>query len=149
MWKGFRDFIARGSVLDLAIAVVIGAAFATVMKSLVDDVIMPPLGMALGRVDFTNLFVVLSDGVKSPGPYATLADARAAGAVTVNYGLFLNSVVVFLLVGLACYLTVRQVQRFSDRPAAVVDSKACPECAMTIPLPAKRCPHCTSILTSG
>ncbi len=145
MWKGFREFIARGNVLDLAIAVIIGAAFATVIKSLVDDVIMPPLGLALGKVDFTNLFLVLSDGAKAAGPYATLADAKTAGAVTINYGLFLNAVVAFLLVGFACYLMVRQVQRFMPKPV-VVAGKACPECAMDIPLAAKRCPNCTSTL---
>ena len=143
MWKEFRGFIARGNVLDLAVAVIIGAAFATVIKSLVDDVIMPPLGLALGKVDFTNLFLVLRDGSKAVGPYATLADARAAGAVTVNYGLFFNATVAFLLVGLACFVMVRQVQRFMPTPV-VVAAKPCPECAMDIPLAAKRCPHCTS-----
>jgi large conductance mechanosensitive channel len=150
MWKGFREFIARGNVLDLAIAVILGAAFATVVKSLVDDIIMPPLGLALGKVDFTNLFFVLSDGAKAAGPYATLADAKAAGAVTVNYGLFLNSVVAFLLVGFSCYLMVRQVQRFLTKPVSVpANTKPCPECAMAIPLPAKRCPHCTSVVIGG
>lgn len=147
MWKDFRSFISRGNVIDLAIAVIIGAAFATVVKSLVDDVVMPPLGLALGKVDFTNLFFVLMDGTKAAGPYATLADAKAAGAVTVNYGLFLNSVVAFLLVGLACFLVVRQVQRFMPTPV-VVASKPCPHCAMDIPLTAKKCPHCTSALAA-
>jgi len=147
MLKGFREFIARGNVVDLAIAVIIGAAFATVIKSLVDDVVMPPLGLALGNVDFTNLFVVLRDGTKAMGPYATLADAKEAGAVTINYGLFLNAFVAFLLVGLACYLMVRQVQRFLTKPVAVpLDTKPCPQCVMAIPLAAKRCPHCTSTL---
>jgi large conductance mechanosensitive channel len=142
MWKGFREFISRGNILELAIAVVIGAAFATIVKSFVDDILMPPLGLALGKVDFTNLFVVLSDGTKAAGPYATLADAKAAGAVTMNYGLFLNSIVTFVLVGFACYLVIRQAQRFAT-PIAV-DTKPCPQCAMPIPLAAKRCPHCTS-----
>ena len=145
MTKGFRDFIARGNVIDLAIAVIIGASFGTVIKSLVDDIIMPPLSLALGKVDFTNLFVVLRDGTKAAGPYATLADAKAAGAVTVNYGLFLGAVVAFLLVGFACYLLVKQVQRFV-KPVVIVDTKPCPHCAMAIPVPAKRCPHCTSAL---
>jgi large conductance mechanosensitive channel len=147
MLKDFKAFIARGNVLDLAIAVIIGAAFATVVKSLVDDVIMPPLGLALGKVDFTNLFVVLSEGAKVAGPYATLADAKAAGAVTVNYGLFLNSVVAFLLVGFACFLMVRQVQRFLAKPAPPpANTKKCVQCDMDIPLAAKRCPHCTSVI---
>ena len=146
MWKDFRTFLARGNVVDLAIAVVIGAAVATVVKSLVDDIIMPPIGLALGNVDFTNLFVVLREGVKAPGPYATLADAKAAGAVTINYGLFLNAVVAFAIVGLACYVIVKQVQRFAARPAAAPDTRPCPQCAMAIPLAAKRCPFCTSSL---
>jgi large conductance mechanosensitive channel len=146
MWKGFRAFIARGNVLDLAIAVVVGAAFATVIKSLVDDIIMPPLGMALGKVDFTNIFFVVSEGAKIPGPYATLADAKAAGAVTINYGLFLNSVVAFLLVGFACYQVVHHTRRFWEAPAAAPDTKPCSFCAMAIPIPATRCPHCTSQL---
>ena len=147
MLRDFRQFITRGNVLDLAIAVIIGAAFATVIKSLVDDVIMPPLGLALGKVDFTNLFFVLSDGTKAAGPYATLADAKEAGAVTINYGLFLNSLVAFLLVGFACFLMVRQVQRFLAKPAPPpAHTKICPQCAMTIPLAALRCPQCTSAL---
>lgn len=144
MWKDFRDYLARGNILDLAIAVLIGAAFATVVKSLVDDVIMPPLGLVLGKVDFGNLFLVLSDGGKAAGPYATLADAKAAGAVTVNYGLFLNSVVAFLLVALTAFLVVRQVQRVTARSRSGPDSKVCPECGMSVPAPARRCPHCTS-----
>jgi large conductance mechanosensitive channel len=147
MLRDFRAFITRGNVLDLAIAVIIGAAFGTVIKSLVDDVIMPPLGLALGKVDFTNLFVVLRDGVKAAGPYATLADARAAGAVTINYGLFLNATVAFVLVAFVCFLLLRQAQRHLARPAAPpADSKKCPQCEMSIPLAAKRCPYCTSAL---
>lgn len=147
MLRDFRTFVARGNVLDLAIAVIIGAAFGTVVKSLVDDVIMPALGLALGKVDFTNLFVVLQDGVKAAGPYATLADAKAAGAVTVNYGLFLNAVVAFLLVAFVCFLLLRQAQRFLARPAPPPpDTKKCTHCDMSVPLAAKRCPYCTSAL---
>ena len=146
MWKGFREFIARGNVLDLAIAVVVGAAFATVVKSLVDDIIMPPLGMALGRMDFTNIFFVVSQGAKVPGPYATLADAKAAGAVTINYGLFLNSVVAFVLVGFACYLVVHNTKRFWATPPAPANTRPCAYCTMPIPVAATRCPECTSAL---
>jgi large conductance mechanosensitive channel len=143
--SGFRAFIARGNIVDLAVAVVIGAAFATVVKSLVDDVIMPPIGLALGQVDFTNLFAVLKDGPKMPPPYATLADAKAAGAVTVNWGVFVNNVVTFLIVAFVVYLLLRWVQRLSPQRASVtVDTKLCPSCTMAIPLAAKRCPHCTS-----
>jgi large conductance mechanosensitive channel len=146
MWKDFRAFIVRGNVVDLAVAVVVGGAFGTIVKSFVDDIIMPPLGLVLGRVDFTNLFVVLKDGVKTPPPYATLADAKAAGAVTVNYGLFLSAVIAFLLVALVVFLAVRAMQRLYPAPPAVVDTKACAFCGTNIPLVAKRCPNCTSQL---
>lgn len=146
MWKDFRAFVARGNVLDLAIAVIIGAAFATVIKSLVDDVIMPPLGLALGKVDFANLYLVLKDGAKAAGPYATLADAKAAGAVTINYGLFFNSIVAFLLVALTCFLVVRQAQRFMAKVPPPPDTKLCSHCAMSIPMNASKCPYCTSTI---
>jgi large conductance mechanosensitive channel len=148
MLKDFRTFIARGNIIDLATAVVIGGAFGTVIKSAVDDVIMPPIGLLLGRVDFTNLFVVLKDGTKTPPPYATLADAKAAGAVTMNWGLFVSSIVAFLIVAFAVFLALRSMRRFYPAPAAVVDTKACPNCAMNIPIIAKRCPHCTSQLAA-
>lgn len=146
MWKDFKAFIARGNIIDLAVAVVIGGAFGTVVKSFVDDVVMPPIGLLLGRVDFANLYTVLKDGAKAPPPYATLADAKAAGAVTINWGLFASSVVAFLVVALAVFMAVRAAQRFTSKPAAPADTKPCPQCAMPIPLAAKRCPHCTSPL---
>ena len=147
MWKEFKAFMLRGNVLDLAIAVVIGGAFGVVVKSLVDDVLMPPIGMALGHVDFTNLYVLLKDGPKSPPPYATLADAKAAGAVTLGYGAFLNNVLVFVVVALAVFVVMKAAMRFQKKPvAAPPDTKACPFCAMVIPLVATRCPHCTSPL---
>jgi large conductance mechanosensitive channel len=146
MLKDFRAFITRGNVVDLATAVVVGGAFGTVVKSAVDDVIMPPVGLALGRVDFSNLYVILKNGATTPPPYATLADAKAAGAVTLNWGLFLSSVVAFLIVALVVFLALRAMRRFYPPPAAVADTKACVHCAMTIPIVAKRCPHCTSQL---
>lgn len=111
MLKGFRDFIMRGNVMDLAVAVIIGAAFTKVVNSLVDDVIMPPLGVLVGSVDFSNLFLVLHEGTKAAGPYATLADARAAGATTLNYGAFVTTIVTFLIVGFVVYLLLRSVAR--------------------------------------
>ena len=145
--KDFRAFLARGNIVDLAVAVVIGAAFGAVIKSFVDDVVMPPIGLVLGPVDFTNLFTVLKAGTKAPPPYATLADAKAAGAVTINWGLFIGSVVAFLIVAFVVFFAVRAVQRLQRQPAAATpDTKPCPHCAMTIPLAARRCPHCTSQL---
>ena len=147
MWKDFKGFIMRGNVLDLAVAVVIGAAFGGVVKSLVDDVIMPPLGIVMGKADFTNLFVVLLDGVKAPSPYLSLADAKAAGAVTINYGLFLNSIVGFLIVALAVFALVRLANRMALMPVpAAPNTKPCQFCATDIPIPATRCPNCTSNL---
>ncbi len=146
MWKDFRAFIARGNIVDLAVAVVIGGAFGTIVKSFVDDIVMPPIGLLLGRVDFTNLFVVLKDGTKAPPPYATLADAQAAGAVTMNYGVFVSNVVAFVIVALVVFLAIKYSARLYAKPIAPADTKPCPMCAMPIPLVAKRCPHCTSQL---
>lgn len=147
MWQDFKAFIMRGNVLDLAVAVVIGAAFGGVVKSLVDDVIMPPLGLAIGKVDFSNLYVLLKDGAKAAGPYASLAEAKAAGAVTINYGVFLNTVFSFIIVALAIFLVVRAASRLYKRPVPPPpNTKACQFCATDIPLAARRCPHCTSEL---
>jgi large conductance mechanosensitive channel len=147
MWQDFKGFIMRGNVLDLAVAVVIGAAFGGVVKSLVDDVIMPPIGLALGKVDFSNLYILLRDGTKAAAPYASLAEAKAAGAVTINYGVFLNGVLGFLIVALAVFLLVRAVTRMARKPAPPApNTKNCPFCATAIPLAAIRCPHCTSDL---
>jgi large conductance mechanosensitive channel len=145
--KDFRAFIARGNVIDLAVGVVIGGAFGTIVKSFVDDVLMPPLSLVLGRVDFTNAFTVLKAGTKAPPPYATLADAKAAGAVTVNWGLFASNVLAFLIIALVVFLTLRWMQRLSLAPVPPSpDTKGCPHCAMLIPRAASRCPHCTSAL---
>ncbi len=145
MWKDFRAFIMRGNVMDLAVGVIIGAAFGAVVKSLVDDVIMPPIGLTLGNVDFSNLFAILKAGPKAPPPYASLADAKAAGAVTLNYGVFLSTVITFLVVALAVFILVRLLNRLYAKPSPVTpNTKACPLCTMTIPLGARRCPHCTA-----
>ena len=147
MWKDFKGFIMRGNVLDLAVAVIIGAAFGGVVKSLVDDVIMPPLGIVMGKADFTNLFVVLLDGPKGASPYLSLADAKAAGAVTINYGLFINSIIGFLIVALAVFALVRLANRMALLPVpAAPNTKVCQYCASSIPLAAVRCPNCTSSL---
>jgi large conductance mechanosensitive channel len=145
MLDEFKKFIMRGNVLDLAVGIIIGGAFGAIVNSLVNDIIMPPVGLALGNVDFSNLFVLLKEGAKAPAPYASVAAAKEAGAVTLNYGLFVNSVVTFLIVGFAVFLLVRAANRLQrPEPAAAPTTKACPQCAMAIPLAAKRCPHCTS-----
>ena len=147
MLTEFRTFILRGNVLDLAIAVVIGAAFGGVVKSMVDDVIMPPIGLAVGKVDFSNLYVLLQDGAKAPAPYASLAEAKEAGAVTLNYGMFLNSIIGFLIIALAVFAIVKLANRVSRTPAPPPpNTKQCPFCANAIPLAATRCGHCTSQL---
>jgi large conductance mechanosensitive channel len=148
MWSDFKAFIMRGNVLDLAVAVVIGAAFGVVVKSLVDDVIMPPVGLALGHVDFSNLYVLLKDGIKSAPPYASLADAKSAGAVTLNYGMFVNNIITFLIIALAIFIVVRAANKVY-KPAVKVTTKPCPYCAMDIPLAATRCPNCTSELKAA
>ncbi len=147
MWKDFRAFIMRGNVVDLAVAVVIGAAFGAIVKSLVDDIIMPPIGLVVGRLDFSNLFIVLKDGIKAPGPYTTIAQAHDAGAVTVNYGTFINNVVGFLIVAFAIFVLVKIVNRTYAKPAPPTpNTKPCPACTLAIPLQATRCPNCTSAI---
>ena len=147
MLSDFKAFIARGNVLDLAVGVVIGAAFGSVIKSFVDDVLMPPIGLATGGIDFANKFVVLKDGAKAAAPYASLADAKAAGAVTMNYGLFVNQIVSFIIIAACIFLVVKVASRLhAPPPAAAPATKECPFCAMQIPVAAKRCPHCTSPL---
>jgi large conductance mechanosensitive channel len=146
MFKEFKAFIMRGNVLDLAVGIIIGAAFGTIVKSLVDDVIMPPIGLALGNVDFANLFLLLKEGPKGPPPYATLADAHAQGAVTVNYGMFINNLVTFLIVAFVIFLVVRMANRLRPPEAAAPNTRDCPYCRMPIPVGAVRCPQCTSEL---
>jgi large conductance mechanosensitive channel len=149
MFKEFRAFIMRGNVVDLATAVIVGGAFGAIVKSLVDDVIMPPIGLALGRVDFTNLFVVLKAGTHPP-PYPSLADAKASGAVTMNFGVFVNTIVAFLIIGAVVFAVVRLTQRLYHTPAPPTpDTKPCDFCTLSIPRLARRCPHCTSQLAAG
>jgi large conductance mechanosensitive channel len=145
MLKEFRTFIARGNVFDLAVGIVVGAAFTSVVKSFVDDILMPPIGRLTGGVDFSNLFVNLSGG-----DYASLTEAKDAGAATINYGLFLNNVISFLIVAFAVFLLVRGYNRLrtleESAPPAETE-KDCPFCRMRIPLEATRCGHCTSDIT--
>jgi large conductance mechanosensitive channel len=149
MFKEFKAFIMRGNVLDLAVGIIIGAAFGTVVKSLVDDVVMPPVGLALGGVDFANLFLLLKEGPQAPPPYSTLAEAHAAGAVTINYGQFINNIVTFLIVAFAVFLIVKAANRLRPPEAAAApNTKDCPYCRMAIPASAVRCPHCTSELSA-
>ena len=148
MLKEFKEFILRGNVVDMAVGIIIGAAFGTIVTSLVNDVIMPPIGLLLGGVDFANLFVLLKAG--SPAaPYASLADAQAAGAVTINYGLFINAVISFLIVAFVVFLLIRNINRLKreeEAPPAEPTTKECPYCLSTIPIKATRCAHCTSEL---
>ena len=145
MWKEFREFAVKGNALDLAVGVVIGAAFGKIVASLVADVLMPPLGLLIGRVDFSDRFVTLG-----PGHYDTLATAKAAGAATLNYGLFINAVIQFVIVAFSVFLLVRQMNRLrrSPAPAPVAEpvTKTCRSCCSVIPIKAVRCPQCTSEL---
>ena len=143
MFKGFREFIMRGNVLDLAVAVIIGAAFGRIVTSLVNDILMPPLGLVLKNVDFSNLFIDLS------GHHDTLAQAKAAGDATINYGTFINNVIDFLIVAFAIYLVIRAASKMKRPPAPPPpNTKDCPFCRTSIPLAATRCPNCTSELQS-
>jgi large conductance mechanosensitive channel len=147
MFKEFKEFAMRGNVVDMAVGIVIGAAFGTIVKSFVDDVLMPPIGLLLGSVDFSNLFITLKEGAKAAGPYASLAAAKAAGAVTLNLGLFINTVISFLIVAFAVFLVIKGMNRMQkEKPAPAPDTKECPFCFSAVPLQASRCPHCTSQL---
>jgi large conductance mechanosensitive channel len=146
MLKEFKEFAMRGNVVDMAVGIIIGAAFGTIIATLVSEVLMPPVGMLLGNVDFANLFLVLKEG-KVAGPYATVAAAKAAGAVTLNYGMFLNTVVNFLIVAFAIFFLVRgmnSLKKKEEASPAAPTTKECPHCLSTIPLKATRCGHCTS-----
>jgi large conductance mechanosensitive channel len=143
MMKEFKEFAMRGNVVDLAVGVIIGAAFGKIVSSLVEDVIMPPIGQLLGHVNFSGLFINISGKT-----YETLEAAKAAGAPTLNYGIFLNNVINFLIVAFAVFLVVHQVNRWTRKPEAPAapTTKDCPQCALAIPLAAKRCGHCTTQL---
>ena len=151
MLKDFKAFILRGNVVDLAIGIIIGVAFGAIINSLVNDILMPPIGLALGKLDFSNLMIVLKEG-STPGPYLSLAAAKAAGAVTINYGYFINTIINFLIVAAVIFFfVVRPMVKLTApkkvaAPAATT-TKECPYCFSTIPLKATRCPNCTSELT--
>jgi large conductance mechanosensitive channel len=146
MFKEFKEFAMRGNVLDMAIGIIIGVAFGAIVQSLVKDVIMPPIGILLGNVDFSNLFIVLKHGA-TPGPYASLAQAQAAGAVSINYGIFINTIINFIIVAFSIFLVIRtmnKLKREKPVPAAEPTTKECPFCHTMIPIKAVRCPNCTS-----
>ena len=139
MLKEFRDFAVKGNAVDMAVGIIIGGAFGTIVSSLVNDIIMPPIGMLLGRVPFSELFITLHGG-----PYQTLALAKAAGAPTINYGLFVNNILNFLIVAFCIFLVVRQMNRLIPKPSAEPTTKSCPQCLSAIPVKATRCAYCTS-----
>ena len=151
MIKEFKEFAMRGNVVDMAVGIIIGAAFGTIVKSLVADVLMPPIGLLLGNVDFSNLFIVLKQGAEVAAPYATLADAQAAGATTLNYGTFINTIVSFLIVAFAVFMMIRsmnKMKRKEEAPPAEPTTKDCPKCFSSISIKATRCPQCTSEITA-
>jgi large conductance mechanosensitive channel len=143
MGQDFKAFVMRGNVVDLAVGVIIGAAFGKIVSSMVDDVLMPPIGRALGHVDFSGLFINLGDT-----PYATLADAKSHNAATLNYGIFINTVINFLIVAFCVFIIIQIIHRWTNKPAplAPATTKDCPQCAMSIPIAAKKCGHCTTQL---
>jgi large conductance mechanosensitive channel len=151
MLKEFKAFAMRGNVIDMAVGIIIGAAFGTIIGTLVSDVLMPPIGLLLGNVDFSNLFIVLKEGTTA-GPYATVAAAKGAGAVTLNYGLFLNTVVNFVIVAFAIFFLIRgmnALKKKEEAPSAIPTTKECPHCLSTVPVKATRCGHCTSELRAA
>lgn len=149
MMKEFKDFAIKGNVVDMAVGIIVGASFGTIVSSLVADVLMPPIGLLMGRVDFSNLFFVLKEGLTVPGPYNSVAAAKAAGAVTINYGQFINQIISFIIVAFAVFVLVYNINKLKKQPPAVAvvpTTKECPFCASIIPIKATRCPHCTSEL---
>ena len=149
MLKEFKEFAMKGNVLDMAVGIIIGAAFGVIITSLVNDVIMPPIGLLLGNVDFANIFAVLKEG-KTPGPYASVAAAKAAGAVTMNIGLFINTVINFVIVAFAIFMLIKSFNRLKkQQEAPPASTKECNFCFTTIPIKATRCPSCTSELKAA
>ena len=149
MFKEFKEFAMKGNMVDMAVGIVIGAAFGAIITSVVADVIMPPIGLLLGNVDFSNLFILLKEG-KVPGPYDSLAAAKAAGAVTLNYGTFFNTIISFLIIAFSVFLVVKNINRLrkqQEAPPAEPTTKECPYCMSQIPLKAMKCGHCTSQLS--
>ncbi len=146
MLKEFKEFAMRGNVVDMAVGIMVGAAFGAIVGSLVSDILMPPIGLLLGNVDFSNLFIVLKEGA-TPGPYASLVEAQKAGAVSINYGVFINLIIRFIIVAFAMFLLIRAINRLKrPEPVPVVTTKECPYCLSKIALKAQRCPFCTSHL---
>jgi large conductance mechanosensitive channel len=146
MIKEFKEFAMKGNVMDMAVGIIIGAAFGLIIASLVNDILMPPIGLLLGNVDFSNIFAVLKEG-KVPGPYPSVAAAKAAGAVTMNFGLFINTIINFIIVAFAIFLLIRNINRLKrPAPAAAATTKDCSFCYTAIPIKAVRCPNCTSEL---
>lgn len=152
MMKEFKEFAVKGNVVDMAVGIIIGAAFGTIVKSLVADVIMPPIGLLLGNVDFANLFIVLKGGTEA-ATYATIAEAQEAGAVTLNYGVFINTIISFLIVAFAVFLLIRNINKLKrkeeEAPAPAPTTKECPFCYSSIAIKAVRCPNCTSELKAA
>lgn len=155
IFNEFKSFALRGNVIDLAVGFTVGAAFSTIAKSLVNDIIMPPIGLLLGRAKVSDMFLMLQQGPEKAPPYATLADAQAAGAVTVNYGVFINNIIAFVIIALAMFFLIRAINRLENTIEAELGhhkneseptTKKCPYCISTIPRQATRCPECTSEL---
>jgi len=149
MFKEFKEFAMRGNVVDMAVGIIIGAAFGTIVTSIVNDIIMPPIGFVLGNVDFSNLFVVLKEGATLPGPYASLKAAKDAGAVSLNYGQFINTIINFMIVAFAIFMMIRGMNRLRRQPAPVTTeptTKTCPHCLSIIPIKATKCAFCTTDL---
>ncbi len=147
MFKEFKEFAMKGNMIDMAVGIIIGGAFGNVVTALVSQIMMPPLGLLIGGIDFSNLYILLRDGAKNPGPYSSLADAHSAGAVTIGYGLFLNSLISFLIMAFAVFLLVKGIntlRREKPAPPASPETKECPYCFSSVPLKATRCPECTS-----
>ncbi|MCR6545187.1 large conductance mechanosensitive channel protein MscL [Dehalobacterium formicoaceticum] len=143
MWKEFKEFAMKGNVMDLAIGVIIGGAFGKIVSSMVEDIIMPLVGMLLGNVDFSNLFIILGDG-----EFSTIQAAKEAGVATLNYGLFINNIIDFLIIAFSIFIVIRQINRITkkEEAPAEITTKQCPFCFSEIPLKATRCPHCTSVV---